>query len=200
MSSGLSTLTNSTAELSLLRHGYFKPLLGSWNLWLVFTPSLQLPLVLLTKLSPYDGNFLIFPIKRTKVHSHLPLLYSLHFYYMRGFFLFLRLICPWFWVLPVLWTYCFILAKVSTSLSSGSFLLSLFWRDFICSFLERWNGIEKEKGRGVSAANMPSTLRKTQKLRGHVSHSHGHIGKLRKHPGGRGNAGGLHHHRINFDK
>lgn len=25
-------------------------------------------------------------------------------------------------------------------------------------------------------------------------------GKARKHPGGRGNAGGLHHHRINFDK
>lgn len=27
-----------------------------------------------------------------------------------------------------------------------------------------------------------------------------HSGKHRKHPGGRGNAGGLHHHRINFDK
>ena len=26
------------------------------------------------------------------------------------------------------------------------------------------------------------------------------IGKHRKHPGGRGNAGGQHHHRINFDK
>lgn len=26
------------------------------------------------------------------------------------------------------------------------------------------------------------------------------IGKHRKHPGGRGNAGGMHHHRINFDK
>ena len=25
-------------------------------------------------------------------------------------------------------------------------------------------------------------------------------GKYRKHPGGRGNAGGLHHHRILFDK
>ncbi|KAK7801362.1 hypothetical protein U0070_003647 [Myodes glareolus] len=42
---------------------------------------------------------------------------------------------------------------------------------------------------------MPSRLRKTRKLRGHVSH-----GKHRKHPGGRGNAGGMHHHRINFDK
>lgn len=27
-----------------------------------------------------------------------------------------------------------------------------------------------------------------------------YIGKHRKHPGGRGNAGGQHHHRINFDK
>ncbi|XP_035898331.1 60S ribosomal protein L27a [Anopheles stephensi] len=42
--------------------------------------------------------------------------------------------------------------------------------------------------------------RKTRKLRGHVSHGHGRIGKHRKHPGGRGNAGGMHHHRINFDK
>ncbi|ELW66724.1 60S ribosomal protein L27a [Tupaia chinensis] len=47
---------------------------------------------------------------------------------------------------------------------------------------------------------MPSKLRKTQKLRGHMSHGHGHIGKHRKHPGGRGNASGMHHHRINFDK
>ncbi|XP_044537749.1 60S ribosomal protein L27a, partial [Gracilinanus agilis] len=48
--------------------------------------------------------------------------------------------------------------------------------------------------------SQPSRLRKTRKLRGHVSHGHGRIGKHRKHPGGRGNAGGLHHHRINFDK
>ena len=47
---------------------------------------------------------------------------------------------------------------------------------------------------------MPSRLRKTRKLRGHVSHGHGRIGKHRKHPGGQGNAGGMHHHRINFDK
>ncbi|KAM6359106.1 LOW QUALITY PROTEIN: large ribosomal subunit protein uL15 [Alca torda] len=38
--------------------------------------------------------------------------------------------------------------------------------------------------------------RRTRKLRGHVSHGHGRVGKHRKHPGGRGNAGGLHHHRI----
>nr|XP_028591179.1 60S ribosomal protein L27a-like isoform X1 [Podarcis muralis] len=53
---------------------------------------------------------------------------------------------------------------------------------------------------GVKTLLQPSRLRKTRKLRGHVSHGHGRIGKHRKHPGGRGNAGGLHHHRINFDK
>nr|XP_056705305.1 60S ribosomal protein L27a-like [Euleptes europaea] len=47
---------------------------------------------------------------------------------------------------------------------------------------------------------MPSRLRKTRKLRGHVSRGHGRIGKPRKHPGGCGNAGGMHHHRINFGK
>uniref|UniRef100_A0AAQ4Q241 Large ribosomal subunit protein uL15 n=1 Tax=Gasterosteus aculeatus aculeatus TaxID=481459 RepID=A0AAQ4Q241_GASAC len=46
----------------------------------------------------------------------------------------------------------------------------------------------------------PTKKTKTRKLRGHVSHGHGRIGKHRKHPGGRGNAGGMHHHRINFDK
>lgn len=29
---------------------------------------------------------------------------------------------------------------------------------------------------------------------------HGRVGKHRKHPGGRGMAGGLTHHRILFDK
>lgn len=43
-------------------------------------------------------------------------------------------------------------------------------------------------------------LKKARKLRGHVSHGHGRVGKHRKHPGGRGNAGGQHHMRINFDK
>ncbi|KAF5284733.1 hypothetical protein FQR65_LT13435 [Abscondita terminalis] len=47
---------------------------------------------------------------------------------------------------------------------------------------------------------MSTGKKKTRKLRGHVSHGHGRVGKHRKHPGGRGNAGGLHHHRINFDK
>jgi ribosomal protein L15 len=36
--------------------------------------------------------------------------------------------------------------------------------------------------------------------RGHVSAGHGRVGKHRKHPGGRGLAGGQHHHRTNMDK
>ena len=45
-----------------------------------------------------------------------------------------------------------------------------------------------------------ATLKKNRKKRGHVCAGHGRVGKHRKHPGGRGNAGGQHHHRINFDK
>ena len=37
-------------------------------------------------------------------------------------------------------------------------------------------------------------------MRGHVTHGHGRVGKHRKHPGGRGNAGGMHHHRIMMEK
>ncbi|RCI13321.1 60s ribosomal protein [Ophiocordyceps polyrhachis-furcata BCC 54312] len=47
---------------------------------------------------------------------------------------------------------------------------------------------------------MPTRTSKTRKLRGHVSHGHGRVGKHRKHPGGRGLAGGQHHHRTNMDK
>ncbi|KAI9032131.1 putative 60S ribosomal protein L28 [Hyaloraphidium curvatum] len=47
---------------------------------------------------------------------------------------------------------------------------------------------------------MPTRLHKNRKKRGHVSAGHGRIGKHRKHPGGRGLAGGQHHHRINMDK
>mmetsp|Transcript_15218 Transcript_15218/g.22888 ORF Transcript_15218/g.22888 Transcript_15218/m.22888 type:complete len:149 (-) Transcript_15218:61-507(-) len=47
---------------------------------------------------------------------------------------------------------------------------------------------------------MPTTLHKNRKKRGHVSAGHGRIGKHRCHPGGRGNAGGQHHHRILMDK
>jgi large subunit ribosomal protein L27Ae len=47
---------------------------------------------------------------------------------------------------------------------------------------------------------MTAVNRKCRKLRGHVSHGHGRIGKHRKHPSGRGNAGGMHHHRILMEK
>jgi large subunit ribosomal protein L27Ae len=43
-------------------------------------------------------------------------------------------------------------------------------------------------------------LSKNRKKRGHVSAGHGRVGKHRKHPGGRGNAGGQHHMRTLFDK
>ena len=45
---------------------------------------------------------------------------------------------------------------------------------------------------------MTAHLRNTRKLRGHVSHGGGRIGKNRPHGGGRGNAGGLTHHRTLF--
>jgi len=47
---------------------------------------------------------------------------------------------------------------------------------------------------------MTTRLKKNRKKRGDVCAGHGRVGKHRKHPGGRGNAGGQHHHRINFLK
>ncbi|TPX12562.1 uncharacterized protein E0L32_000739 [Thyridium curvatum] len=47
---------------------------------------------------------------------------------------------------------------------------------------------------------MPTRFSKTRKHRGHVSAGKGRVGKHRKHPGGRGLAGGQHHHRTNMDK
>ncbi|PVV01853.1 hypothetical protein BB560_003715 [Smittium megazygosporum] len=47
---------------------------------------------------------------------------------------------------------------------------------------------------------MPTRFSSNRKKRGHVSAGHGRIGKHRKHPGGRGKAGGMHHHRIMMDK
>ena len=47
---------------------------------------------------------------------------------------------------------------------------------------------------------MPTRLKKNRKSRGSVSAGHGRIGKHRKHPSGRGNAGGMHYQKINFDK
>ncbi|KAK6090725.1 hypothetical protein P3W45_000448 [Vairimorpha bombi] len=40
----------------------------------------------------------------------------------------------------------------------------------------------------------------TRKLRGHVSHGHGRVGKHRKHSGGRGICGGLKHMKTWFQK
>ena len=52
------------------------------------------------------------------------------------------------------------------------------------------------------SAKMTTRNKKTRKMRGKVSHGQGRIGKHRKggDRGGRGLAGGQHHHRINFDK
>eukprot|EP01002_Notosolenus_urceolatus_P005049 NODE_2337_length_1144_cov_247.369863_g1943_i0.p2 GENE.NODE_2337_length_1144_cov_247.369863_g1943_i0~~NODE_2337_length_1144_cov_247.369863_g1943_i0.p2 ORF type:complete len:146 (+),score=54.02 NODE_2337_length_1144_cov_247.369863_g1943_i0:116-553(+) len=47
---------------------------------------------------------------------------------------------------------------------------------------------------------MATRLRKNRKKRGHVSAGHGRVGKHRKHPSGRGNAGLADHHRIWVDK
>ncbi|EGG15550.1 S60 ribosomal protein L27a [Cavenderia fasciculata] len=47
---------------------------------------------------------------------------------------------------------------------------------------------------------MPTRFKKHRKSRGDVCAGYGRVGKHRKHPGGRGNAGGLTHHRINFMK
>ena len=47
---------------------------------------------------------------------------------------------------------------------------------------------------------MVARLSKNRKMRGHVSSGHGRVGKHRKHPGGRGKAGGLLHHRNLWDR
>ncbi|KAI6955711.1 hypothetical protein KC321_g15593, partial [Hortaea werneckii] len=47
---------------------------------------------------------------------------------------------------------------------------------------------------------MPTRKTQTRKHRGHVSAGGGRVGKNRKHPGGRGLAGGQHHLRTNMDK
>merc|ERR1711970_1137540 len=54
--------------------------------------------------------------------------------------------------------------------------------------------------RTKETATMTTRLKRNRHKRGHVSAGHGRVGKHRKHPGGRGNAGGQHHHRIMFDK
>ncbi|MEN2495904.1 MAG: 60S ribosomal protein L27A [Marteilia pararefringens] len=45
---------------------------------------------------------------------------------------------------------------------------------------------------------MATREKKTRKLRGHVSHGHGRIGKHRKHASGKGNAGSKTHRRATY--
>merc|ERR1712083_412237 len=54
--------------------------------------------------------------------------------------------------------------------------------------------------KGTIPNKMTTRLHKNRKKRGHKSAGHGRIGKHRKHPSGRGKAGGQHHHRTLFDK
>ena len=61
--------------------------------------------------------------------------------------------------------------------------------------------VAPQAARSSALNRAPSAdLKKNRKKRGHVSAGHGRVGKHRKHPGGRGNAGGQHHHRILMDK
>merc|ERR1711981_883647 len=55
-------------------------------------------------------------------------------------------------------------------------------------------------GKGFNSLIMTWGLRKTRRLRGKGNMGYGQVGQHRKHPGGRGNAGGQHHQRINFFK
>ncbi|CAI5466049.1 unnamed protein product [Closterium sp. Yama58-4] len=60
--------------------------------------------------------------------------------------------------------------------------------------------VQNEKKSADEEGTDEAASEKNRKKRGHVSAGHGRIGKHRKHPGGRGNAGGMHHHRIMMDK
>jgi hypothetical protein len=59
---------------------------------------------------------------------------------------------------------------------------------------------QRSVGKSDKATKMVSRLKHTRHKRGQASMGKGRIGRGRKHPAGRGNAGGQHHHRINFDK
>ncbi len=47
---------------------------------------------------------------------------------------------------------------------------------------------------------MTTSDKKARHKRGHTFMGHGRVGKHRKHPGGRGLAGGQHHHRVLMDR
>ena len=55
--------------------------------------------------------------------------------------------------------------------------------------------VSREFSSQIFSCKMPTRFAKNRKKRGHVSAGHGRVGKHRKHPGGRGLAGGQHHHR-----
>ncbi|KAJ6178379.1 Helicase-like DEXD box c2 type [Penicillium mononematosum] len=63
-----------------------------------------------------------------------------------------------------------------------------------------FNAKHQRSCRNNPADKMPTRFSNTRKHRGHVSAGYGRIGKHRKSPGGRGMAGGQHHHRTNIDK
>ena len=52
----------------------------------------------------------------------------------------------------------------------------------------------------LKCGDMPTRFRKTRHQRGSSFCGYGRVGKHKKHESGRGNAGGQHHHRLNFDK
>ena len=47
---------------------------------------------------------------------------------------------------------------------------------------------------------MPTRFRKTRRMRGSSFCGYGRVGKHKKHESGRGNAGGMHHRKIQWDK
>ena len=74
-------------------------------------------------------------------------------------------------------------------------------RDETCSHTPPPRERERERNSPRPPPTQPLTrLSKNRKKRGSVSAGHGRIGKHRKHPGGRGNAGGQHHMRTLFDQ
>lgn len=52
----------------------------------------------------------------------------------------------------------------------------------------------------ASSRVQTTRLKKVRHKRGHTFMGHGRVGKHRKHPGGRGMAGGQHHHRVLMDR
>ena len=91
----------------------------------------------------------------------------------------------------------FIIAHLFQSIFKILFYFLFFYEIFISiNFSIDLVSIHKNQ----VSLSMVTRLKHNRKLRGHVSAGHGRIGKHRKHPGGRGLAGGWHHKRIMFNK